>query len=72
MSSPRALLGWSQSDLATHAKVSGKTIWDFKTGKRDVRATTIEKLSAALEKAGIVFILENGGGPGLRLRKRKK
>jgi transcriptional regulator with XRE-family HTH domain len=67
----RALLGWSQGDLAKHAKVSGKTIWDFETANRDLRAKTIESVSAALEKAGIMFIPENGGGPGVRLAKRK-
>ncbi|WP_371134814.1 hypothetical protein [Methylocystis sp.] len=29
-----------------------------------------EKLRAALEKAGVEFIAENGGGPGVRLRKK--
>jgi hypothetical protein len=28
-----------------------------------------EKIRRALEKAGVVFIDENGGGPGVRLRK---
>nr|WP_281404845.1 hypothetical protein [Methylocystis sp. B8] len=30
-----------------------------------------EKLRAALEKAGVEFIAENGGGPGVRLKKKK-
>jgi hypothetical protein len=33
---------------------------------------TGEKLVAALEKAGIEFIAENGGGAGVRLAKRGK
>jgi hypothetical protein len=35
------------------------------------RQTTGHKIKAALEKAGIEFIDENGGGPGVRLRKRQ-
>jgi hypothetical protein len=31
---------------------------------------TIVQLRKALEKAGVEFIEENGGGPGVRLRKR--
>jgi hypothetical protein len=32
----------------------------------------VEKITAALEKAGIDFIAENGGGLGVRLRKRQR
>jgi len=34
------------------------------------RPETGEALIAALEKAGVEFIAENGGGAGVRLRKR--
>ena len=34
------------------------------------RPNTADKIRTALEKAGIEFIDENGGGPGVRLRKR--
>jgi transcriptional regulator with XRE-family HTH domain len=64
-------VNWSQGDLANRAKVSEKTIWDFEAGKRDPRAQTVERLSAALANAGVEFISENGGGPGVRLAKRK-
>jgi hypothetical protein len=40
------------------------------TGWRGGWQTTADKIRAALEKAGIEFIAENGGGPGVRLRKR--
>jgi hypothetical protein len=33
---------------------------------------TRSKIIAALEKAGVEFIEENGGGPGVRLRKAKR
>jgi hypothetical protein len=34
--------------------------------------TTLAALKTALEAAGVEFIEENGGGPGVRLRKRQK
>jgi len=36
------------------------------------RAETAKKLIAALEKAGVEFIEENGGGAGVRLRKPQR
>jgi hypothetical protein len=36
------------------------------------RQTTANKIRTALEKAGIEFIDENGGGQGVRLRKRQR
>ena len=66
----RGLLGWSQTDLATRAGLSLPTVKrvEIDLGIRvsdDARA----KLRHALETAGIEFIDENGGGPGVRLRK---
>jgi hypothetical protein len=34
--------------------------------------STVMALQKALESAGIEFIDENGGGPGVRLRKRQR
>ena len=70
----RALLGWSQSDLAHHSSVSEPTIARLESAEGDMagRANTIEKIRTAIEKADIEFIDENGGGPGVRLRKRKR
>ena len=67
----RALLSWSQSDLAQEADVSEKAIWDFESDVRTPRSLTIQKIQTALEKAGVEFIPENGGGPGVRLAKRR-
>jgi len=70
----RALLGWSQADLARHSLVSEPTIARLESADGEIagRANTAEKIRAAIEKAGIEFIEENGGGPGLRLRKRQR
>lgn len=66
----RALIGWSQAKLAEMAGVSVSTITEFETGLPDhLPNEAIDKLRAALEAAGIVFIPKNGGGGiGVRLR----
>jgi cell division GTPase FtsZ len=38
----------------------------------ELKARTVEAIREALEKAGVVFIVANGGGPGVRLKKRGK
>jgi predicted transcriptional regulator len=69
----RALL-WSQGDLAQHSSISEPTIARLESldGPIAGRPNTAEKIRGALEKAGIQFIAENGGGPGVRLRKRQR
>jgi hypothetical protein len=67
----RALLAWSQEQLAAAANMSIPTIKRLEAhdGPLGGRNDTGDKIKAALEKAGIEFIDENGGGPGVRLRK---
>lgn len=66
----RGLIRMSQDELARLAEVGSKTVADFEreTG-RDFNLRTLRAIRAALEAAGIEFIPENGGGPGVRLRK---
>jgi transcriptional regulator with XRE-family HTH domain len=68
----RALLAWSQEQLAAAAGISVPTIkrLEAQDGVLGGRADTGEKIEAALRKAGIDFIEENGGGAGVRLRKK--
>ena len=70
----RALIGWSQEELATAADVSLPTIKRLEAaeGLLAGRQTTAQKIRGALEKAGVEFIDENGGGVGVRLRKRQR
>jgi transcriptional regulator with XRE-family HTH domain len=70
----RSLIGWSQEELASAANVSVPTIKRLEAveGFLGGRQATAEKIRAALEKAGIKFIDENGGGPGVRLQKRQR
>ncbi len=69
-----ALLGWKVSDLAEASGLSEPTIWRLETtdGVLAGRATTIEKLIGALEGAGVIFLEQNGEGPGVRLRKTSR
>jgi predicted transcriptional regulator len=70
----RALLGWSQSDLARHSGVSEPTIARLEAadGNLGGRETTGQRIRDAIEAAGIQFFEENGGGEGVRLRKPRK
>lgn len=64
----RGLLGWSQENLARRSKVGRATIADFEAGKRVPYERTLKELQSTLEAAGVVFIPENGGGAGVRLK----
>jgi DNA-binding XRE family transcriptional regulator len=70
----RALLGWPQEELAGAAEVSIPTIkrLEAQDGALGGRHETGAKIRLALETAGIEFIEENGGGRGVRLRKRQR
>jgi hypothetical protein len=63
-------VGWSQTDLANSAGLSLPTV---KRVEADLGIQVSEKARAklrqALESAGVEFIEENGGGPGVRFRK---
>lgn len=68
----RALLAWSQESLAAAADISLPTIKRLEAhdGPLGGRNETATKIRLALETGGVEFIDENGGGPGVRLRKR--
>lgn len=63
----RALLGWSQDDLAKASGISKPTIARLETGDGELGgyAETREKILAALVNAGVEFT--NSGSPGVRL-----
>lgn len=65
----RALLNLEQADVADRAGVARATLIDFEKGQRAPRETTVSAIRAALEAAGVVFLAENGNGPGVALRK---
>lgn len=65
----RALLGWSQGDLAERSGVSEPTIarLEAEDGLLGGRPDTAAKILQALIDAGIEFLPKNGGGAGVRL-----
>ena len=65
----RGLIDWSQQELADTAMLGLSTIRDFEKGRRIPYPNNLTAIRTALEAAGVEFIAENGGGPGVRLRK---
>jgi len=67
----RSLIKWTAEDLARQSSVSLRTIRRAELADRDTSMTRANELAVrgALEAAGVEFIGENGGGPGVRLRK---
>jgi transcriptional regulator with XRE-family HTH domain len=64
----RALIDWTQQQLSQAASIDVQTVVDFEKRFRAADETTRRRLRAALEAAGVVFISENGGGAGARLK----
>src|SRR5689334_4317572 len=74
----RALLAWSQEDLAKAAGVATSTVADFERGQRNPIPANAHAIRAALEKANIQFLANGtltgpsipfgGGGSGAAIR----
>lgn len=67
----RAALNWTLSDLAKASGVHRNTISNFETERYGGSAEALAAIQAALEAAGVIFVAENGEGPGVRLRKER-
>lgn len=65
----RAALQIGVRDLAQLAGLSAMTVTRFENARTSGAPETQDALRKALETAGVIFIEENGGGPGVRLRK---
>jgi ribosome-binding protein aMBF1 (putative translation factor) len=70
--SARALLGWTALDLARQSALGLNTIRRAEAIDWTTSLTVANELAVrrAFEGAGVEFIDENGGGPGVRLRMR--
>ena len=70
----RALLKWSAQDLASASALGVNTIRRAEVAEAEIALTAANGLAVrnALETAGVEFIEENGGGPGVRLKKSIK
>ena len=67
----RGLIGMTQVALAEASDLGQSTVIDFeRRERRAVSDKAVSAMRAALEAAGVQFIEENGGGPGVRLRVR--
>ena len=67
----RALLGWSQQQLADKAIVSLNAVSRIEKGIVDPRASTLAAIEKTLAKAGVEFLQADQKGEGVRLRSPK-
>src|SRR5689334_21912391 len=64
----RAMLHWTQADLASRAGIARKTVTDMELATRRLHFRTRRDITNTLQQAGIEFLWEDGGedGPGVR------
>jgi len=67
----RAALNWTVRDLAEATSLHRNTITNIETGRYAGDVASLIAIETVLKRAGVEFIDENGGGPGVRLRKRQ-
>jgi hypothetical protein len=67
----RSLIRWSAAELAKASALGANTIRraEVSDGETSLTLANDQAIRRALEAAGVEFIDENGGGPGVRLRK---
>ncbi|MES2206715.1 MAG: DUF1488 family protein [Pseudomonadota bacterium] len=64
----RALIGWSQDQLANAAKVALSSVRDVENHKRASESEVISSIRRTLENEGVVFVYGNeNSGPGVHL-----
>ena len=65
----RALLGWSQRDLADKAHLGEGTVRNFEKNRGVQTYNNVLAMRIAMEKSGVIFIDgDEKFGPGARLR----
>lgn len=64
----RALVEWSLEQVARESQVASEIIRAFEQKRIEPGDAVERRLLEALESAGAVFIWENGGGVGVRLK----
>ena len=65
----RGFVGWSARELADKAGLGLSTVQRVEAGG-SITGANMAAIQRALEQAGVEFISENGGGAGVRMRKR--
>lgn len=68
----RAMVGWTQEQLAEAAGVGATMIETFETGRSRPHEANRQRLRSTLEQAGVMFIDDGAasqrGGPGVRIK----
>lgn len=65
----RAAINWTIRDIAEATGLHRNTVSNIETGKYAGDPVSISLIKDVLIREGVVFIDENGGGAGVRLRK---
>ena len=65
----RALLDWSHEALVTSARRTTRTLARLEAGENIPGDSIFPTICTALKAMGVIFVDENGEGPGARLRK---
>ena len=68
----RAALNWTVRDLAAATGLHRNTITNIEIGRYAGDETSLAVIESVLDRAGVEFLNENGGGPGVRLKKRPR
>jgi transcriptional regulator with XRE-family HTH domain len=68
----RAALNWTVRQLAEATGLHRNTITNIEVGRYVGDEKSLKVIQTVLSRAGVEFIDEDGGGPGVRLRKTKK
>ena len=69
----RHLANLSQADIAEATGLSLPTVKRAESEREvSVSPDAIASIKKAIERAGVIFVEENGEGPGVRLKKAKR
>ncbi|TPG49306.1 transcriptional regulator [Roseomonas nepalensis] len=68
----RALLGWTEVQLANHAGIKVETVRYVEAGNGRPKALTLAIIRTCLEAAGVEFILASGDSAGVQMREAEK
>lgn len=72
LAAARTLIGKTQSEIATAARISVPTLKRMEASEGNISGMTnnVAAVVQALLDLGIIFVPSNGNGPGVRLRDR--
>lgn len=64
----RALVDWTQEELAIEAGVCRSTVREFENGNHDLQRAKADAIVEAFRQAGVEFLASDSQGPGVRLK----